>query len=611
MGDSSTSATAALPYHEPGIITILILSSFLLILNVSKYVLDNLIYCGLIGQMLVGVAWGVPGAQWLPQAAQVAMVQLGYLGLILLVYEGGLSTNTTSLRANALMSCLVAITGIVLPVSMSFILIPLLEATPLQAFAAGAALCSTSLGTTFTILLTTGLNETRLGVVLISAAILDDIVGLVMVQVISNLGNVGNQESFNVVTVVRPVLVSVAFAVGVLLICRFILKPLRKRLHSASLSIPRFVKPVQVAFVAHTLSLIALVTAATFAGTSGLFAAYLAGAAISWWDSETNASEPAAEDGKTVTPGSGAVENLELEVLPEGSQSKVSQNESQVTPETTPQVVIQGEVAPDDGQALHQQLGVLVYERYYSGPVNSILKPLFFASLGFSIPITRMFRGSTVWRGLVYTALMSLAKIATGLWLIRMSFGISFLTVKLTKPCINLPMALCFRRKEGKKAKRPEEQKQTKPAETETDIHQSASNNNNPNNPQTQHSSSSTRSPLPTDQSIIPQKPKPITHPKPRSLYPATIIGTAMVSRGEIGFLIASVAESSDIFRKKGTDSSEKDSEIYLVVVWAITLCTIIGPLAVGILVKRVKKLQAQRQGAGGYIDPLGVWGLK
>ena len=49
---------AALPYQELGIVTILILSSFLLLLlNISNCVLDNLICCGLLGQIFVGVAW--------------------------------------------------------------------------------------------------------------------------------------------------------------------------------------------------------------------------------------------------------------------------------------------------------------------------------------------------------------------------------------------------------------------------------------------------------------------------------------------------------------------------------------------------------------------------
>ena len=40
----------ALLYEEPGIATIIVLSSFLLLLNIMNYVLNYLIYCGLLGQ---------------------------------------------------------------------------------------------------------------------------------------------------------------------------------------------------------------------------------------------------------------------------------------------------------------------------------------------------------------------------------------------------------------------------------------------------------------------------------------------------------------------------------------------------------------------------------
>lgn len=79
---------ASFPYHEPSIETILIWTTFLLLLNSINFALDGLVYCGLLGQILVGVWFGTPGAQWLSQDLELAVQQLGYLGLIMLVYEG-------------------------------------------------------------------------------------------------------------------------------------------------------------------------------------------------------------------------------------------------------------------------------------------------------------------------------------------------------------------------------------------------------------------------------------------------------------------------------------------------------------------------------------------
>lgn len=85
---SSAETISYLPYHEPDIVTILTQSAFLLVLNIVNHIFDNLIFCGLVGQIFVGVAWGTPGGKLLGQEAEDVIVQLGYIGLILLVYEG-------------------------------------------------------------------------------------------------------------------------------------------------------------------------------------------------------------------------------------------------------------------------------------------------------------------------------------------------------------------------------------------------------------------------------------------------------------------------------------------------------------------------------------------
>lgn len=63
---------------------------------------------------------------------------------------------------------------------------------------------------------------------------------------------------------------------------------------------------------------------------------------------------------------------------------------------------------------------------------------------------------------------------------------------------------------------------------------------------------------------------------KSKGVYPALIVGLSMVSRGEIGFLIANIAFSTNILTQKA----------FIVTIWAILLNTILGPVAVGLMVK-------------------------
>jgi hypothetical protein len=78
----------ALPFHEPTVVTILVQASFILLLNIVNHLLDSTTYCGLVGQILFGVLWGTPLGGFLDRAVEMTVVQLGYIGLILLVYEG-------------------------------------------------------------------------------------------------------------------------------------------------------------------------------------------------------------------------------------------------------------------------------------------------------------------------------------------------------------------------------------------------------------------------------------------------------------------------------------------------------------------------------------------
>lgn len=100
-----TTEVTSLPYHEPDIITILIQSGLILALNVVNSALDSVIYCGLVGQLLIGIAWGVPGANWLSRDMQVVIQQLGYLGLILMVYEGELTFGSLGNNSQCQVAC--------------------------------------------------------------------------------------------------------------------------------------------------------------------------------------------------------------------------------------------------------------------------------------------------------------------------------------------------------------------------------------------------------------------------------------------------------------------------------------------------------------------------
>ncbi|EFX05006.1 cation/H+ exchanger [Grosmannia clavigera kw1407] len=567
---------AALAYEEPPIRVVLVQTFFLLLLNVLNWALDALLYSGLVGQILIGMAWGTPGAGILSLNTEHAVVQIGYLGLILLVYEGGLvwkdlaettplpqenaqvcpadsylgglSTAFPSLRANIALSASVAATGIAAPIGLSFVLLRLVtsngtSSSSLAAFAAGAALCSTSLGTAFTVLRTSGLAATRLGVVLAGAAMLDDVVGLVMVQVIASLGpRSAGATDVSAATVVRPVLVSVAFAVVAVLLCRFVVQPATAALNSwrsahEDARISWLFRQSATALVLHTALLVAMVAGASYARTSNLFAAYVAGAIISWWDSEVlHCSDDAVSDDH------GSVRD--------GDASGNTRGNAPLTS------------------------GCDIFDHYYRPAAKWVLQPFFFASIGFSIPVTKMFVGEIVWKGIVYAVLMCIGKLVCGLWLVRF-------------PDVGIWIRSMVK---NRQLKASEARQDT----TEVELHERKP-------PASSRADTGT---LPSPEEKSKERNTLLNPPKPLSLYPAAILGVAMVPRGEIGFLIAAVAQSHGVF---GQEMDSGTSDVFLLVTWAIVLCTLLGPPCVGLLVRRVRRLEGQAAGR----DVLGVWGIR
>ena len=270
---------------------------------------------------------------------------------------------------------LVALTGICLPIAFAFCLQTLASTTPLQAFAAGTALCCTSLGTTFTILNTCDLSKTRLGTVLASAAMMDDVVGLVMVQVISRLGSGASSHAITA-TVVRPIAVSVGLTLLVLLTCRYLVKPVSSLIGgSASSALMRVFRkePDQAALVSHSILLFGFVAAASYAGTSNLFAAYLAGASIGWYDTEVAQS---CDIEMTESMATVSVQQADH------NKGCVNKNEKRniLGDETDHALQEPGGTNRKIERIRSSLSGASIYKKYMEQPVARILKPFFFVS---------------------------------------------------------------------------------------------------------------------------------------------------------------------------------------------------------------------------------------
>jgi Kef-type K+ transport system membrane component KefB len=136
---------------------------------------------------LVGFLSGVPPAQVqdLYNENFSGLQQVSLLGLYALLFLTGLESEIDELMAVGLQATTVAVTGVVLPFALGTLGLYYLFHLPLfLAIFAGAAMTATSIGITASVFGELGYLKTREGQIVIGAAVLDDILGIVILAVV-------------------------------------------------------------------------------------------------------------------------------------------------------------------------------------------------------------------------------------------------------------------------------------------------------------------------------------------------------------------------------------------------------------------------------------------
>jgi NhaP-type Na+/H+ or K+/H+ antiporter len=74
--------------NRSSVVEILIIVSFFFFLSLAEWVSAKVIRAGIIGQIAVGIIFGAPLANILEHKWQETFMVLGYVGLILIIFEG-------------------------------------------------------------------------------------------------------------------------------------------------------------------------------------------------------------------------------------------------------------------------------------------------------------------------------------------------------------------------------------------------------------------------------------------------------------------------------------------------------------------------------------------
>jgi Kef-type K+ transport system membrane component KefB len=116
---------------------------------------------------------------------------LAEIGVIILLFRIGLTTNIRELSEVGVKSMMVAAVGVVLPFAGGFAFCEMLDLPRTTSIFVGAALTATSIGITARILTDLGKMKTKEARIILGAAVFDDIIGLIILSVVSDLALTG------------------------------------------------------------------------------------------------------------------------------------------------------------------------------------------------------------------------------------------------------------------------------------------------------------------------------------------------------------------------------------------------------------------------------------
>jgi len=227
----------------------------------------------LVGEILAGVFIGPGLLGWVePTQATTALAELG---VMFLLFNVGLEVKPRELFEVGGTATAVAVLGVIVPFIAGLLLAKAWHLNTYEAIFIGAGMVATSVGITARVLQSLGHLQTRMARVIIGAAVVDDILGLIVLAFVSSMAG-GAVQYAQIFTTAGLAIGFTAFLAFVGLRAMRRLVPLVHRLH-----------------LEHALFIFALVLTfglsylATFIGVAAIIGAFMAGLMLSEYGRET------------------------------------------------------------------------------------------------------------------------------------------------------------------------------------------------------------------------------------------------------------------------------------------------------------------------------------
>ena len=175
-----------------------------------------------LGELFGGILLGTSVLGWVdPKVETIHM--LSELGVIVLLFAIGLETDLKMLLKVGATSAVVAVVGVTLPFILGYLACRMLGKTEVVSIMAGATLTATSVGITARVLSDLGKLRAPEGQVILGAAVIDDILGLVILAVVSGITGGGEVSAGGILATAGTAFgfLAVTLVLGTLLVPAF------------------------------------------------------------------------------------------------------------------------------------------------------------------------------------------------------------------------------------------------------------------------------------------------------------------------------------------------------------------------------------------------------
>lgn len=220
-----------------------------------------------VGELIAGVVIGPSVLGWVKPSD--FLTALSELGVLFLLFQVGLELKDFKLTRVGWDALLIAVMGVVVPLFVGRQIMLALGHPGLEAMFVGAAMVATSVGITAKVLADLNLLSAQASKIILAAAIIDDVLGLIVLAVVSSFA----QGDVNYLDIGLTAVMATGFTVimaqyGTRVFQRVVPK------------VDRITKTVKSQFILSILLLFGLSILASKAGVAAIIGAFLAGLAL-------------------------------------------------------------------------------------------------------------------------------------------------------------------------------------------------------------------------------------------------------------------------------------------------------------------------------------------